>query len=77
MRQPILTVDRVDIQKAEVDCISMETDIILRAILMQVKGAKNLKQAIARLESMCSKDIIAAVDSALIKEQESLEESGG
>ena len=49
--------------------MSKETEVILRAALMSVKGSKSLKQAIKRLEVMCSEDIILAVDKAIKEEQ--------
>ena len=49
----------------------LETSVILRAILLQAKKAKSVKEIEKAIEAMCSKDDIDAVNQSL---QELLDE---
>ena len=41
--------------------MSLETDVLLRTILFQVKTAKSLDEVEIAIEAMCTKDVVAAV----------------
>jgi len=43
----------------------LETSVILRAILLQAKKAKSLKEIEKAIEAMCSKEDIDAVNQSL------------
>ena len=45
----------------------LETSVILRAILLQVKKAKSVKEIEKAIEAMCSKEDIDAVNQSLLE----------
>ena len=45
----------------------METSVILRAILLQTKKAKSVKEIQKAIEAMCSKEDIDAVNQSLLE----------
>ena len=53
--------------------MAVETSVILRSILLQVKKAKSIKEIEASVEAMCSKDDIDAVNASMQKIRESEE----
>ena len=55
-------------------CMAKETDVILRSVLLHLKTSKTLKQAIIRIEGLCDKDLIAAVEKAVQDEQAEISE---
>ena len=46
----------------EGSCLMLETSVILRAILLQVKKAKSIKEIEKAIEAMCQKEDIDAVN---------------
>ena len=58
--------------------LSMETSVILRSILFQLKRAKSHKEALAAITAMCSQDDIAAVNNQIqqLEKDETAEQEG-
>ena len=50
--------------------MALETSVILRSILLQVKKAASVKEIEMAIEAMCSKDDIDAVNQSLQKLKE-------
>jgi len=50
-----------DIINSEVLYMSMETDVLLRTVLFQIK-TNDKEKAIIAIEAMCPKDLVAAVN---------------
>ena len=48
--------------------MALETTVILRTILYQLKNSKTLEEAISAVEVMCTKDDISAVEQQLSKQ---------
>ena len=53
-----------------------ETTAILRSLLYHIEKAKTVKEAIAAVKVMCTKDDIAAVEQQIADEQNESEETG-
>ena len=63
-------VAKININNKEGDLMCMETDVILRTILYQIKTAKSIDEIERAVEVMCSKDMIAAVNEMAHKQNE-------
>ena len=50
--------------------MSLETSVILRAILLHAKKAKSVKEVEKAVEAMCSKEDIDAVNQSLLALQD-------
>jgi len=50
--------------------MALETSVILRSILLQVKKAKSVEEIEMAIEAMCSKDDIDAVNQSIQKLKE-------
>ena len=46
----------------EVNDKARETDVVLRGLRFDAMTAKNIKQMVIKIRSLCDKDVIAAVE---------------